>query len=112
MVSFRLGLGLCLVVAIRYLYSIQLCNRVTAYFVVNPIMIGNFAIPFNFTLVGRTADSMIIQFKDLSIDEIVWARCFGCCQAHGGLPIRFLLFLYSVLCTVESLSLLYLPFIS
>ena len=34
------------------------------------------------------------------------------CRAHRGLPVGFLLLLYSVLFTVESLSLLYLLFIS
>ena len=37
---------------------------------------------------------------------------FGCSQAHHGLPVGFLLLQYSVLFTVESLSLLYLLFIS
>ena len=37
---------------------------------------------------------------------------FGCCQARRGLPVGFLLLWYSVLFTVESLSLLYLFFIS
>ena len=36
---------------------------------------------------------------------------FGCCQAHRGLPVGFLLLQYSVLYTVESLFLLYLLFI-
>ena len=31
-----------------------------------------------------------------------------CCQAHRGLPVGYLLLRYSVLFTVESLSLLYL----
>ena len=48
-----------------------------------------------------------LQLKDLSIDEMVGAWCFGCCQAHKGLPVGFLLLRYSVLCTVEPLSLLY-----
>ena len=39
-------------------------------------------------------------FKDLSIDEMVGAQ-------HG-LPVGFILLRYSALCTVESLSLLYL----
>ena len=38
---------------------------------------------------------------------MVGAGCFGCCQAHRCLPVAFLLLRYSVLCTVESLSLLY-----
>ena len=49
---------------------------------------------------------------DLSIDEMVGAWCFGCCQSHRGLPVGFFLLRYSVFCTVESLSLLYLLFIS
>ena len=43
---------------------------------------------------------------------MVGAWYFGCCQAHQGLPVGFLLLPYSVLFTVESLSLLYLLFIS
>ena len=35
--------------------------------------------------------------KYLSIDEMVGAWCFGCCQAHRGLPVGFLLLRYSVL---------------
>ena len=50
--------------------------------------------------------------KDLSIDEMVGTWCFGSCQAHRCLPVGFLLLRYSVLSTVESLSLLYLLFIS
>ena len=53
-----------------------------------------------------------IGLKDLSIDEMVGAWCFGCCQAHRGIPVGFLLLRYLVLFTVESLSLLYLLFIS
>ena len=43
---------------------------------------------------------------------MVGARCFGCCQAHRGLPLGLVLFWHSVLCTVKSLSLLFLLFIS
>ena len=43
---------------------------------------------------------------------MVGAWWFGWCQAHQGLPVGFLLLLYSVLFTVESLSLLYLLFVS
>ena len=42
---------------------------------------------------------------------VIEAWCFGCCQAHRGLPIGFLLLRYTVLCNVESLSLIYLLFI-
>ena len=43
---------------------------------------------------------------------MVGAWFFGCCWAHRGLLVGFLLLRYSVLFTVESLSLLYLLFIS
>ena len=52
------------------------------------------------------------RLQDLSIDEMVGAWCFGCCQAHLSLPVGFLLLRYSVLFTAESLSLLYLLVIS
>ena len=52
------------------------------------------------------------RFRLRLIDEMVGALCFGCCQAHRSLPVGFLLLQYSVLCAVESLSLLYLLFIS
>ena len=50
--------------------------------------------------------------KDLSIDEMVGAWCFGCLSGHRDLPVGFHLLWYSVLFTVESLSLLYLLVIS
>ena len=68
--------------------------------------------PLNCMPVGRTSDFMKVRLKDLSIDEMVGTWCFGCCQAHQGLPVGFLLLRYSVLRTVESLSLLYLLFLS
>ena len=69
----------------------------TVCLVVNPITVGKFAFFFNCTPVGLTSDSLWrFRRKDLSIDEI-W-RC------------GFLLLWNSVLCTVESLSLLYLLF--
>ena len=43
---------------------------------------------------------------------MVGAWCFGCCQSHRGLPVGILLLRYSVLFTVESLSLLFILFIS
>ena len=59
-----------------------------------------------FKLFGAVFSSKGYPFKNiLSIDEMVGALCFGCCQAHQGLPVLQ----YSVLFTVESLSLLYLP---
>ena len=48
------------------------------------------------------------RFKDLSIDEMVGAWCFGCCQAYRGLPVGFLLRRYSVLLLLSP----YLCFIS
>ena len=48
------------------------------------------------------------RLKDLSVDEMLGAWLLGCCQAHRDLLVGFLLFRYSVFCTVEALSLLYL----
>ena len=45
----------------------------TACLVVNPITVGKFAFLFNCTPVGRTSDSMMVQLKYLSIDEMVGA---------------------------------------
>ena len=47
---------------------------------------------FNCTPVGRTLGSMTVP----TIHEMVGASCFGCCQAHQGLPVGFLLLRYSV----------------
>ena len=63
----------------------------TACLVVNPITVGNFAFLFNCTPVGRTSDMWRFRHKYLSIDDMVGAWCFGCCQAHRGLPVGFLL---------------------
>ena len=49
-----------------------------------------------------------LWLKDLSIDEIVGAWCFGCLSGPPGFPVWFLLLWYSVVFTAESLSLLYL----
>ena len=63
---------------------------------------------------GRKLGGLLwrFQFKDLSINERVWAWCCVCCQAHQGLTVWFLLLRYSVVCSVESLSLFYHLFIS
>ena len=53
-----------------------------------------------------------LRLKNLWIGEMVGAWCFCCCQTHRVLPVGFLLLWYSVLFTVESLSLLYVLFIS
>ena len=51
--------------------------------------------------------------KALSVNEMVGAWCFGCLSGPSGFYVLwFLLLRYSVLFTVESLSLLYLLFIS
>ena len=42
----------------------------------------------------------------------LWPDALAVCRAHRGLPVGFLLLRYSVLFTVESLSLLYLLVIS
>ena len=60
----------------------------------------------------RLYDSSDLKTYLLMNDEMVGAWCFGWCQAHRGLDVGFLLLRYSVLCTVESLSLLYRLFIS
>ena len=41
-------------------YNINVLQQ-TAYLVVNPITVGNFAFLFNCTLVGRTSDSMTVS---------------------------------------------------
>ena len=87
-------------------YNINVLQQ-TACLVVNPITVGNFAFLFNCTPVGRNSD-----LKDLSIDEMVEAWCSAVGRAHWGLTVGFILLRYSVLFTVESLSLLYLFFIS
>ena len=48
----------------------------------------------------------------VSMIESTVKSVLGCCQAHRCLPVGFLLLRYSVLCTIESLSLLYLLFIA
>ena len=94
-------------------YNIDVLQQ-PACLVVNLITVGNFAL--NSSLIARwwVGLQTLWQFrlKDLSIDDMIGAWCFGCCQAHQGLPVGFLLLPYSVLCTVESLSLLYLVFIA
>ena len=73
-------------------YNINVLQQ-TAYFVVNPITIGNFAFPFNCTPVGRTSDSM-------TVPTYLLMRWYGpdplaVFQAHC-LPVEFLLHRYSV----------------
>ena len=63
-------------------------------------MVGNFAFLFYSRLAGRTSDSMMVPTskKDFSIDDMAGASV--------------LLLWYSVVCTVKSLSLIYLILIS
>ena len=67
-------------------YNISVLQQ-TAYLVVSPIAVGNFAFLFNCMPVGLWR----FRLKGLSIDEMVGAWCFGCCQAHQGLHVGFLL---------------------
>ena len=52
------------------------------------------------------------RLNDLSMDERVGAWCCILGQAHRDLTVGFLLVRYSVVCTVESVSLFYILFIS
>ena len=67
---------------------------------------------FNFPMwyPGSGLDFRLYDGSDLktSIEEMVGPDALAVCQAHQGLPVGFLLLRYSVLFTVESLSLLYL----
>ena len=62
--------------------------------------------------VEQIDNSVTARTYVLGSDGVMPFLGFGCCQAHQGLPVGFLLLRYSVLYTVESLSLLYLLFIS
>ena len=72
--------------------------------------------PDNFTLFqARERCELEIAtyvFKDLPIGEMVGPGALAVCCAHRGLPVGFLFLWYSVLFTVESLSLLHLLVIS
>ena len=94
-------------------YNINVVQR-TACLVVNPITVATL---FSSLIARQSVGLQTLcrfRLKELSIDEMEEAWCFGCCQAHRGLhvPVRFLLLRYSVLCTVEFLSLLHLLFTS
>ena len=52
------------------------------------------------------------RLKDLSIDGTVGPWCFGCFRAHRGLPVGLFLLRYSVLFTIDSISLLFFLVIS
>ena len=53
-----------------------------------------------------------LRHKNLSIDEMVVAWCCVCCHIQRSLFVGFLLLQYPVVCAVESLSLIYLLFVS
>ena len=97
-------------VPVFFCYSINVLQQ-TACLVVNPITFGNFAFfncLFICILCGLTSDSLSqFRLKNVSIDEMVGPDALAV-----GLIVGFLLLPYSVLCTVESLTLLYLLFIS
>ena len=91
-------------------YNINVLQQ-TACLVVNPITVGNFAFLFNCTPVGQTSD----DGSDLKTYLLMrwWGPdALAVCRAHRVYLIGFLLLQYSVLFTVESLSLLYLLVIS
>ena len=94
-------------------YNINVLQQ-TACLVVNPITVGNFAFLFNCTPVGQTSDSMMVpsNLKTYLLMRWYGPDALAVRQAHQGLPVGFLLLPYSVLFTVESLSLLYLLVIS
>ena len=90
----------------RLAITLMLCNRLRALWSSQSRLAS-----LLFTLIARQRVELQtlwwFQLKDLSINEMVGAWC-----AHWGLHVGFLLLRYSVLCTVESLSLLCLLFIS
>ena len=72
----------------------------TAFLVVNPITIGNFAFLYNCTLVGRSSDSMTVQ----TYLVMRWLRPGAVSVVvHPGLIVGFILLGYSVVCTVKPL---------
>ena len=73
----------------------------TAWLMVNPITVGNFAFHFNCTSLGRTSDS---RLKDLSIDEIVGAWYYDVVVRPRGLNCWIS---FALVCTVEFSSHLY-----
>ena len=74
-------------------------------------MVGNFAFLFNCTPVGRTSDGGS-DLKTYLLMRWWGPDALAVCRDHQGLPVGFLFLRYSVLFTVESLSLLNLRVIS
>ena len=83
-----------------------------ACLVVNPITVDKFAFPLIACWRVRRQTLCRFQIKALSVDERVGALCRDFGKVHLGLTVGFLLFWYSVVCAVESLSLFDLLFIS
>ena len=88
-------------------YNINVLQQ-TACLVVNLITVGNFAFLFNCTPVLYDGSDL----KTYLLIRWLGPDALDFCRAHWGLPVGFLLLRYSVLFTVESLSLLYLLVIS
>ena len=93
-------------ISTQFIKTISYCKKIgfninalqqTPCLDVNPIKVGNFAFLFN----------MQAGWSDLR----PYGSCF-CGQAHRDFSVGFLLLLFSDVCTVESLSLFCLHFIS
>ena len=93
-------------------YTVNVLQQ-TACLVVSPIMVGNFAFLFNCTPWVGLQTLWWFRLKDLSIDEMIGAWCFGCLSDPPGFSlldffcsgIQFYLLLSPYLCFI---SLLYL----
>ena len=80
---------------------------------VNPITVGNLAFLFLFHAAG--SDFRLYDLSDLKTYLLMrWQGpdALAVCRAHPRLPVGFILLQYSVLFTVEPLSLFYLFVIS
>ena len=64
-------------------YNINVLQQ-TACLVVNPITVGNFAFPFIARRWVGLQTLWWFRLKDLSIDEMVGAWCFGCLSGPPG----------------------------
>ena len=92
-------------------YNINVLQQIERL-VVNPINVGNLAFLWNCTPVVAPKALWLFRLKYVSIDGMVWAWCCVCCRSHRALTVGLFLLRYSVVCTVESLSLFYLLLIS
>ena len=80
----------------------------TACLVVNPITVGNFAFLFNYTPVGWTSD----YYEGSDLNNYQQMRWIGPDALAVVRPTCWISFWFSVLCTIEYLSLPYLLLIS